>query len=196
MKLQKNNNLGSGVDGIKWMFTSSWYDLLSSPGSGWNLSSSCLLRLFFSLTCRYNFIGTTWFKQNRIWNNIIDHVQPIRNEFLYQNETLCHSSKKKKKKKWENHFSSLAASSWIAEEPEGEIGRQHIEGASGCRLSPYMISPHPPRPMTALITYRPWHRELHTLLFSNTLLLLIHVHVPTVLSVCDILGQCWPLKQG
>ena len=25
-----------------------------------------------------------------------------------------------------------------------EIGRQHIEGASGCRFSPYVISPHPP----------------------------------------------------
>ena len=30
---------------------------------------------------------------------------------------------------------------------KGEIGRQHIEGASGCRFSPYVISPHPPRPM-------------------------------------------------
>ena len=29
---------------------------------------------------------------------------------------------------------------------KGEIGRQHIEGASGCRFSPYVISPHPPRP--------------------------------------------------
>ena len=39
----------------------------------------------------------------------------------------------------------------IAEEPEGEIGRQYIEGASGCHFSPYMISPRPPRPMTALV---------------------------------------------
>ena len=29
---------------------------------------------------------------------------------------------------------------------KGEIGRQHMEGASGCRFSPYVISPHPPRP--------------------------------------------------
>ena len=29
---------------------------------------------------------------------------------------------------------------------KGEIGRQHIEGASGCRFSPYVISPHLPRP--------------------------------------------------
>ena len=26
---------------------------------------------------------------------------------------------------------------------KGEIGRQHIEGASGCRFSPYVISPQP-----------------------------------------------------
>ena len=38
------------------------------------------------------------------------------------------------------------------QKPEGEIGRQHIESASGCRLSPYMITPHPPRTMTALST--------------------------------------------
>ena len=29
-------------------------------------------------------------------------------------------------------------------ELEGEIARQHIEGASGCRFSPYVISPNPP----------------------------------------------------
>ena len=32
----------------------------------------------------------------------------------------------------------------FCKEPEGEIGRQHIEGASGCRFSPYVISPRPP----------------------------------------------------
>ena len=37
-------------------------------------------------------------------------------------------------------------------EPEGEIGRQYIESASGCRHSPYVISPYPPRPMKALTT--------------------------------------------
>ena len=40
----------------------------------------------------------------------------------------------------------------FCKEPEGYIGCQLIEGASGCRLSPYVISPHPPRPMAALTT--------------------------------------------
>ena len=31
--------------------------------------------------------------------------------------------------------------------PEGEIGRQHKQGAFGCRLSPYVILPHPSRPI-------------------------------------------------
>ena len=45
--------------------------------------------------------------------------------------------------------------------PEGEIERQHIQGASGCRLSPYVISPHPPRPIHTKT--RPQHRELRPL---------------------------------
>ena len=40
---------------------------------------------------------------------------------------------------------------------KGEIGRQHIEGASGCRLSPCVISPHSPRPIHTKT--RPQHRE-------------------------------------
>ena len=54
-----------------------------------------------------------------------------------KNLTRCLTARVRRKETV-SHFSSLAASSWI-------------EGASGCRLSPYMISPHPPRPMTALI---------------------------------------------
>ena len=38
---------------------------------------------------------------------------------------------------------SLAASSWITEEPEGKIVHRHIEGTSGSHLSPWMIS-NPP----------------------------------------------------
>ena len=49
---------------------------------------------------------------------------------------------------------------------KGEIGRQHIEGASGCRFSPYVISPHPPRPIHTKI--RPQHREPRPLLFMNS----------------------------
>ena len=48
---------------------------------------------------------------------------------------------------------------------KGEIGRQHIECASGCRFSPYVISPHPPRTMHTKT--RPQHREPRPLLFTN-----------------------------
>ena len=54
----------------------------------------------------------------------------------------------------------------FCKEPEGEIGRQHIEGASGYRLSPYVISLHPPRPI--LTKTRPQHQELRSLLFTNS----------------------------
>ena len=44
---------------------------------------------------------------------------------------------------------------------KGEIGRQHIEGASGCRFNPYVISPHPPRPRTTSPTlYEQWMGSL------------------------------------
>ena len=50
--------------------------------------------------------------------------------------------------------------------PEGEIGRQHVQGASGYRLSTYVISPHPLRPIHTKT--RPQHWELRPLLFTNS----------------------------
>ena len=49
---------------------------------------------------------------------------------------------------------------------KGEIGRQHVEGASGCRFSPYVISPHPSRPIHTKT--RPQHRKPRPLLFTNS----------------------------
>ena len=46
---------------------------------------------------------------------------------------------------------------------KGEIGRQHIEGASDCRFSPFVISSHPPRPMHTKTRLQ--HREPRPLLF-------------------------------
>ena len=51
---------------------------------------------------------------------------------------------------------------------KGEIGRQHIEGASGCSFNPDVISPHPPRPMHPKTRPHVQHREPRPLLFTNS----------------------------
>ena len=73
---------------------------------------------------------------------------------------------------------------------KGEIGHQHIEGASGCRCSPYVISPngHPPRPVHTKT--RPQHREPRPLLFTNS------PGGGGVLPYISYIGMCRPKGYG
>ena len=67
--------------------------------------------------------------------------------------------------------------------PEGEIRRQHIQGTSGCRLSPFVISP-PPLPDQ--YTQRPDHNTRNYVPYS----------LRTVSGFFNVPQSYWYYEQG
>ena len=58
---------------------------------------------------------------------------------------------------------------------KGEIGCRHIEGASGCRFSPYVISPYPQRPDHNTRDHIPYELSYSQLLLEASL---FYKHIP------------------